>query len=88
MRIRSLTPITVTYPLGREPMSFCFVRVETDTGLIGYGEACDSYGCSYAGVLAEVIDQVYAPLLVLTVSVPYVPTSVDTPAATVPPVMP
>jgi D-galactarolactone cycloisomerase len=63
MRIRSLTPITVTYPLGREPMSFCFVRVETDTGLVGYGEACDSYGCSYAGVLAEVISQVYAPLL-------------------------
>lgn len=64
MQISSVTPIPVTFPLGREPMSFCFVRIETDTGLVGYGEACDSYGCSYAGVLAEVITQAYAPLLV------------------------
>lgn len=63
MHIRSLTPIPVTYPLAREPMSFCFVRVETDSGLIGWGEACDSYGCSYAGVLATVITDAFAPML-------------------------
>lgn len=45
-------------------MSFFFVRVDTDTGVIGYGEACDSYGCSYASVLNTIIDDVLAPLLV------------------------
>ena len=64
VRIVSVRAIPVTFPLGREPMSFCFVRIETDTGLVGYGEACDSYGCSYAGVLAAVVDQAFAPLLV------------------------
>lgn len=64
MQITSVTPIAVTFPLGREPMSFCFVRIETADGLVGYGEACDSYGCTYAGILAEVISQAYAPLLV------------------------
>jgi D-galactarolactone cycloisomerase len=64
MKIRSVTPIPVTFPLGREPMSFCFVRLETEDGTVGYGEACDSYGCSYAGVLAEVVIQAYAPLLI------------------------
>lgn len=64
VRIASVAALPVTFPLGREPMSFCFVRIETDDGLVGYGEACDSYGCSYAGVLATVIDQAFAPLLV------------------------
>jgi len=64
MHIRSVTPIPVTYPLAREPMSFCFVRVETDSGLVGWGEACDSYGCSYAGVLATAITDAFAPMLV------------------------
>jgi L-alanine-DL-glutamate epimerase-like enolase superfamily enzyme len=64
VRIASVRAIPVTFPLGREPMSFCFVRVETDTGLIGYGEACDSYGCNYAGVLAAVVDDAFAPLLI------------------------
>ncbi|MGZ4673784.1 MAG: mandelate racemase/muconate lactonizing enzyme family protein [Ilumatobacteraceae bacterium] len=62
--IVDLRPITVTFPLEREAMSFCFVRTETDTGLVGYGEACDSYGCSYASVLATVITDVFAPLVI------------------------
>ncbi len=45
-------------------MSFFFVRVETDAGLVGYGEACDSYGCSYASVVKTIVDDVFAPLLV------------------------
>jgi len=45
-------------------MSYFFLRVETDDGLVGYGEACDSYGCSYAGVLAAVVNDAYTPLLV------------------------
>lgn len=64
VHIVAVDPIAVSYPLAREPMSFCFVRVETDTGLVGWGEACDSYGCSYAGVLATAVTDAYAPLLV------------------------
>jgi len=45
-------------------MSFFFVRVDTDAGVVGYGEACDSYGCSYASVLKVLVDDVFAPLLV------------------------
>lgn len=64
MRIIAVTAVPVTFPLGREPMSFCFVRIETDSGIVGWGEACDSYGCSYAGVLATVVRDAFAPLLV------------------------
>jgi len=59
-----VTPIAVTHGTAREAMSFCFVRVETDDGTVGYGEACDSFGCSYASVLAAIVSDVYAPLLI------------------------
>src|SRR5581483_2812810 len=49
MRITAVTPVPVTFPTEREPMSFCFVRIDTDAGVVGYGEACDSFACSYAG---------------------------------------
>ena len=62
--IRSVTPIPVTHGTAREAMSFCFVRIETEDGTIGYGEACDSFGCSYASVLAAIVSDVYAPLLI------------------------
>jgi len=64
MRIASVEPVPVTFRLEREPMSFLFIRVETDTGAVGWGEACDSYGVSYAGVLATVVRDAFAPLLV------------------------
>lgn len=64
MRITSVTPLTATFDFERDPLSYCFVRIETDTGLVGYGEACDSYGCTFANVLATVIDDALAPLLV------------------------
>lgn len=64
MKIISVSPLAVTFPLSREPMSFCFVRVEAEDGSVGYGEACDSYGCSYAGILATAITDAFAPLLV------------------------
>jgi L-alanine-DL-glutamate epimerase-like enolase superfamily enzyme len=62
--IRSVEPIAVTHGTEREAMSFLFVRVETADGTVGYGEACDSYGCSYASVPATVVSDVYEPLLV------------------------
>jgi L-alanine-DL-glutamate epimerase-like enolase superfamily enzyme len=45
-------------------MSFLFVQVTMSDGTIGVGEACDSYGCSYASVLATVVHDVLTPLLV------------------------
>jgi L-alanine-DL-glutamate epimerase-like enolase superfamily enzyme len=64
VKITAVTPIAVTYPLERETMSFAFVRVESADGLVGYGESCDSYGCSYAGVVGAVVSDAFAPLLV------------------------
>jgi L-alanine-DL-glutamate epimerase-like enolase superfamily enzyme len=64
MRVTAVTPVAVTVPFEREPLSFCFARVDTDAGLVGYGEACDSFGCSFAGVVAAAITDAYAPLLV------------------------
>ena len=45
-------------------MSFFFVRIDTDAGVVGFGEACDSYGCSYASVVKTIVDDVFAPLLI------------------------
>ena len=62
--IAAVEPVCVTFPLEREAMSYCFVRVTTGDGVVGWGEACDSYGCSFAGVVAAVVRDAYAPLLV------------------------
>lgn len=62
--IVGLRAIPVTVGTDREAMSFLFVRLETSDGVVGYGEACDSFGCSYAPVLATLIDEVYAPILI------------------------
>ena len=59
-----MTAFPVTFPAEREPMSLCFVRVETADGLVGWGEACDSYGCTFAGVVATAVTDALAPLLV------------------------
>ncbi len=64
MRIAAVETIACTYGTDRERMSFLYVKVTADDGRVGWGEACDSYGCSYATVVAAVIDDVYAPLLV------------------------
>jgi len=64
VRIRAITPILVTFPFEREPLSYCYVRVEGEGGYVGYGEACDSFGCTYAGVVAKVIEDAFAPLVV------------------------
>ncbi|HTX62610.1 MAG TPA: mandelate racemase/muconate lactonizing enzyme family protein [Acidimicrobiales bacterium] len=63
MEIRSIEPVLVTYPFEREPLSYCYVRVEAD-GLVGWGEACDSFGCTYAGIVGKVVEDAYAPLVV------------------------
>jgi D-galactarolactone cycloisomerase len=62
-RIAEVVARAATVDLGREAMSFLFVQVSTDDGVVGVGEACDSYGCSYASVVATVVEDVFAPLL-------------------------
>jgi D-galactarolactone cycloisomerase len=64
MKITAVTPINVTFPFAREPLSFCYVRVDTDDGLVGWGEACDSYGCTFANVVGTAITDALAPLVV------------------------
>lgn len=64
MRITAVTPLTATFPFERDPLSYCFVRIDSDTGLVGYGEACDSYGATFARVLATVINDALAPLVI------------------------
>jgi D-galactarolactone cycloisomerase len=64
MKIESLDTVAVTFGTDREQMSFLFVRAVGDDGTIGWGEVCDSYGCSYASVVATAITDVFAPLVV------------------------
>ncbi|HET7652213.1 MAG TPA: mandelate racemase/muconate lactonizing enzyme family protein [Acidimicrobiales bacterium] len=62
--IAAVEPVCVSFPLEREAMSYCFVKVTTTDGAAGWGEACDSYGCSFAGVVAAAVRDAFAPLLV------------------------
>ncbi|HWL45836.1 MAG TPA: mandelate racemase/muconate lactonizing enzyme family protein [Ilumatobacter sp.] len=64
VRVAALDTFACTYGTDRERMSFLYVRITADDGTVGWGEVCDSYGCSYAGVLAHLIDEVFAPLVV------------------------
>lgn len=63
-RIDRIDTFPCTFGTDRERMSFLYVRATADDGSVGWGEVCDSYGCSYAGVLAHLIDEVFAPLVV------------------------
>ncbi len=63
MKIEAIRTIPVTFGTAREQMSFLFVEITADDGTVGWGEVCDSYGCSYASVVATAIDDVLAPLL-------------------------
>jgi L-alanine-DL-glutamate epimerase-like enolase superfamily enzyme len=42
---------------------FCLVRVETDAGLVGYGEASTSYGHIYPGVVEAIVDAAIKPAI-------------------------
>ena len=64
LRIERVDTFPCTFGTDRERMSFLYVRVTASDGTIGWGEVCDSYGCSYAGVLGHLVDEVYAPLVV------------------------
>jgi D-galactarolactone cycloisomerase len=62
-RIETIEVVPTTLPdLFGEPMHLCLVRVEAG-GVVGWGEICDSYCCTFPEVYAPLIDHVYAPLL-------------------------
>ncbi len=66
MKITAIDPIELGYRKVDPPMarSFAVVRVETDAGLIGWGEASTNWGHSYPTVFsAAVRDVCAAPLL-------------------------
>lgn len=66
MKITAVDPIELGYRKVDPPMarSFAVVRVETDAGLIGWGEASTNWGHSYPTVFsAAVRDVCAAPLL-------------------------
>lgn len=63
-RIDAVEAVGFTFEHGREPLSYCLVRVATDDGIVGWGEACDSFGCTYASVIEAAVADALAPLLV------------------------
>jgi L-alanine-DL-glutamate epimerase-like enolase superfamily enzyme len=50
------------YPDMRRPLAL--VRVETDAGIVGWGEASTSYGHLYPPVLAAIVDSIFSRILV------------------------
>lgn len=63
-RIDAVEGLGFTFEHGREPLSYCLVWVATDDGIVGWGEACDSFGCTYASVVEVAVADALAPLLV------------------------
>ncbi|WP_409331969.1 mandelate racemase/muconate lactonizing enzyme family protein [Trujillonella humicola] len=63
MKITGIESFPLRLTTLQQTMTFFVVRVTTDEGLVGFGEACDSFGVSHPTVVAAVVDDVYAPLL-------------------------
>ena len=66
MKITAVDPLELGYRKVDPPMArnFAVVRIETDAGLVGWGEASTNWGHSYPTVFsAAVRDVVAAPLL-------------------------
>lgn len=64
MKVAAIKAMPFTFPHDWETVSYCIVRLETDDGVVGYGEACDSFGCTYGPVIDAAIGTALAPLLV------------------------
>ena len=70
MKITSLKAIPFTHSVEKpnymfeHPLNLLFVRIETDEGLIGYGEVCDSYGCNYPLSVKAIIDEALSPYVI------------------------
>jgi L-alanine-DL-glutamate epimerase-like enolase superfamily enzyme len=63
-KLESIEVVPTTLPdMFGEQMHLCLVRVEAE-GVVGWGEICDSYCCTFPEVYLPLIDHVYAPLIV------------------------
>jgi D-galactarolactone cycloisomerase len=52
------------HPLGTTFLTHCLVKVETDSGVIGYGEISDAWGCEYARVADALVTEAMARFVV------------------------
>jgi L-alanine-DL-glutamate epimerase-like enolase superfamily enzyme len=52
------------HPLGPTFLTHCLVKVETDTGVTGYGEISDGWGCEYAHVADAIVTEALARFVV------------------------
>ena len=66
MRITSITPRSLGYRKVDPPMqrAFSIVRIETEDGVVGWGEASSNWGHSYPTVVEAVLRDVIAPNLI------------------------
>lgn len=70
MKIVGVKAIPITFDEHRPvkflfelPLNFLFVQIETDEGISGYGEVCDSYGCNFPLVVRSIIEEALSPYL-------------------------
>jgi L-alanine-DL-glutamate epimerase-like enolase superfamily enzyme len=66
VKITDITAAPLLRSSANQPMTFFLVRVTTDEGLVGHGEACDCFGVSHPTVLARIVEDVFAPALLGT----------------------
>ncbi len=66
MKIADIRTILLSHPKTQPPMqrTYAVVRVETDSGIVGYGEASSNYGHSYPTVIRAIVEDVLARNLV------------------------
>ncbi|TQS41116.1 mandelate racemase/muconate lactonizing enzyme family protein [Cryptosporangium phraense] len=66
MRIAAVEPVLLGYRKTDPPMqrSFALVRIVTEDGLVGWGEASTNWGHSYPTVFATTVRDVCAPVLI------------------------
>lgn len=61
----NVIPITVKHEnLTEGGLSYAIVKIQTDENITGYGEICDSFGCTYAGLMREVVEQALGRFLI------------------------
>jgi D-galactarolactone cycloisomerase len=62
VQIANVSTILLSHPKTQPPMqrSYAVVRVETDSGIVGYGEASSNYGHSYPTVVRTIVEDVIA----------------------------
>lgn len=65
MKISKVQAIQLEYEKDAPKLlrGFALIRIETDSGIVGYGEASSSYGHFYPPIVAAIVDQILARVL-------------------------